>query len=416
MKKILLLILLLPVSVNAKTIYSNYQLIDRSDDYYYEESDLSKREEKILYQNYHYLKTNEAYFLLGENPADAPLIDEDDYLTKEVAVNKYEDWGVDSYTTHEINNDLKVRYLKLHNFNAPNTKINYVKTFVNDVINFFQINNSNYYFKTILQNNSQVILDLGKEVNLSDLKIQINFITEDLNNLKFDVSVSSNLISFVHFKNEVLISDYDQQYFIDFKNENIYEYQHYFLLNKTFYKYYNLVRVNKDIYTEKPLDGYYHDLDDYQKKYNYYQRDKVVINKEINNLDDLIITYTSSDVSKITNLDLSFNGLQKIEVCLTNGFCFDEEILVNIKKPIITEEVIKDAIVEKTQITKKTSKNIIEISTEPSLDILSINNNITQNKTVEKETKLSKISIFIVIISIILGIMLKIKRRYVESV
>ena len=45
-------LLLIPIKVNGKVIYSDYYLYKENESVFYEENDLLKREEKTLYNNY----------------------------------------------------------------------------------------------------------------------------------------------------------------------------------------------------------------------------------------------------------------------------------------------------------------------------------------------------------------------------
>ena len=118
MKKFILLmgIIIFPLNVKAEEFYTNYHLRETEVENFYEESDLLKREEKHLYNNYYEKRVNEGYYELDKNPIDAPLIDKKDFIYDyagyyENQVNDKDTvYGIGSMNMDSLN---KIRYFKI---------------------------------------------------------------------------------------------------------------------------------------------------------------------------------------------------------------------------------------------------------------------------------------------------------------
>lgn len=334
-KYILLTLLFMPVYCNAKVRYTDYYLFKKDSESYYEESDLLKREDVYYYLNYNYEIGEEHYYLLDENPENLPLLDKEYSIINKIKSEKYSSELEGPFSTHYIDHNLSVKYIKFNNFNTFETSIENINIYSGDDIVFYYIYDKNFYYKKTINKESQIIIDLRDFYYIENLNITIKFKTLDLDNIEFDIELSNDLINYHAYHNKPPRSNLLEQHKINFivgetPNENILT--NYFFKEELLYKYYNLKRVDSNLYTQKPLINYEQDLSKYRKKYNYYKRDKVEIADEVKNIDDLLIKFSSQAILNISNLDLFKNGNQNIEICLINNICFNENILINIPK------------------------------------------------------------------------------------
>lgn len=415
MKKILsyiiLLLLFIPVYCSAKIKYTDYYLFEKESKNYYEESDLLKKEELYYYLNYNYEISEEKYCFLNQNPDNLPILNQEDYIINTIKSKEYSNDSEGPFSTHYINDILKVKYIKLNNFISNQTSIEKITFYSGNEIIFYWIYDKNFYYNKIINNDSQIIIDLRDYYNINNLNIIIEFKSLELENIEFNLGVSNDLITYYTFHNKVLRSNPLELHKINFiigevPNENL---TNYFIKEDVLYKYYNLKRVDSNVYTQKPLINYEHDITKYMKKYNYYKRDKIEIANEIRNIDDLIIKFSTIDILNISNLNLFENKIQNIKICLVNNICFTEDILINIK-----EKMRQKA--KKNNLKNNISNLEIEKSiTESEMLNLSKDIIIKTNNNYHKQYISILFGIFIIILTFLI-IIKKRNRRNVELV
>ncbi len=397
MKKIYLLLMLLPLKVNAHVIFSDYSLVLENSPNYLKESDTLKREEKHLYQNYRLKKENLGYFSLSEKITGK--VDYDDFLEKEIYLTKYEEGATGPYTNYVNNYNKKFRYLKINNFETKDVILNKIQIFDNDERIYFTIHQTNFLFRDTVNEESEIILDFINSYNLDNIKIIFFINATHSENITFNFSFTDNIDNeFVLFHANSLRNEDQEKYTVFFNEEK--ESISYFLKHEKLYNHFILKREYVDLYTEKALENHFLDKDKCKIKYDYYKRDKILINTNINDLNDPIVVYTSSNIKSIDNFDILKNGIQTINVCLESGYCFLKDINVDIKRREFRNTNLTSI--------KKSEKIIIN---EPKENII-----IKSNEKLKSEKKNYK-NIFISLSMLLfLLIILKFKRSYVESV
>lgn len=330
--KYILLLLFIPLSCNAEISYTDYSLYEKESLNYYEETELLKREEIKHYLNYKYEKSDGDYFLLNENPINLPLLDNNDYINENIRMEEYSIDCEGPYSTHHLNENFRIRYIKINNFNVNQTFIKNISIYLEDNTVFYYIYDKNFYFNENLNIDSEMIIDLRNHYLVKDLNITINFNSIELNNIEYDFSISDDLENYHTFNNIVLRSNLKESHIVNFTTKDNLGIINYFNKEVIKYKYYKFIRINSDIYTKNPVENYEHDLTKFISKYNYYLRDKIEISNEITNINDPLIKYSSNNILSIDNLNLFENGTQNISICLINNKCLNKDILINIKK------------------------------------------------------------------------------------
>lgn len=401
MKKLMLvflMLLLIPINCNAEILYTDYYLLEKDSNHYYEESDMIKRKETFKYLNFNYERDEEGYYLLNENPDSLPLIDKNDYIKK--SNNDYfivEDGPI---TEHLIKENINVKFIKINNFVTNQTKIKNISIYSGDELLFYNIYDKNFYYRNIIPSNGELIIDLRAFYSLNSLSLIIRFETLNLDEISYDIGVTNDLTNYQTFHNNVLRNNLNENHKLNFIDEDT-------IAEVTLYKYYNLKRVDSNIYSEKPLLNFKHDLLKYKKTYTYYKRDKIEINDEILNINDPIIQYSSAEILSITNLDLFNNGNQEIKICLINNNCLNKKILVNIPK----EEQ------KKVNISNVKYKNNKDINNKPKhfikndLEDTKIKNLSISNEEVKSEKNNPYLNILVIIFIIILVFLIIIRKR-----
>lgn len=315
-----IMVIILPVYVNAEIIYSDYYLFEKNSNNYYEESDTLIREENIFYLNYHYVKDEEGYYSLNNNPDYLPLVDMEYYIIKNNSDFENEEGTIKEYF---IDENMNIKYIKFNNFLTSQTTIKNMSIYSGNELIFYYIYRTNFYYRKIIPENGEIIIDLRDYYPLNSISLIIRFESQTLSPIAYEIGFTNDLTNYQSFSQSVLGTNLKENHKIKFSNEDTNN-------NNIMYKYYNLKRVDNNIYSKEPLINNEHDLTNYQKQYTYYKRDKVEIIDEINNIDDLIIKYSSTNILGLSNLDLFKNGNQEVTICFINNNCLNKNILVNI--------------------------------------------------------------------------------------
>lgn len=313
-------IIIFPLNVRAEEFYTNYYLKEKEVENFYEESDLLKREEKYLYNNYYEKRVNEGYYELDKNPQDAPLIDKNDsiYEYKGYFENS-EDDNEPLYGLGRINTLLNIKCLKIYNV-SENAKIKNIRIYNKGVLTNYTM--TGYDFNKVSDyTNPTIKIVLNEQVHIEDLTVEFELLNSTTEDLKFSLWISRdgfafnvlhlnknfnipykkgkqififNILSFSKYNDEIKTINW-----IENKNVPVF---YYYKRKYIFYKYYNISKIKINKYTSKALDGYLLDLDDKRIVYNYFARDKIEI-KDIWNenepLENMIVRTSIIDKSNI---------------------------------------------------------------------------------------------------------------------
>ena len=417
MKKIILIILSLfsVLKVNAMTYYSDYNNTFVSD-MYIEPTDILDVEEKEVYElyedeiSYAYLKesnyrpTGNTIKEYTEWTKDASMID---FNKSYEAYYEYIYVPAKNYNYFSIKNagsDAHIKYLKIYDPQFDNTiyEGNF-KGFMGD--------------SNVLPGNTSIIYRLTNKTNLANLEITMEFEEKDV---LIQIYASDDYPSLCN--PDLITQEYSSFSITDFsKYEVIYPsvkinvlekferpkktYNVYNLYYRNVEEYYEYEIVNRKylgIYSDNPEDNI-----DYERKktlYTYRLRDKVVINDNINDYENIILFTTTDDIS-ITNID------NKVLIKLP----FLDDTLEYEKKDILKELEYSNYLVDKKNLEIKELVEYQDSYTDNIVDDL--NSCYTENKilkdekqvlTEEKEVKQS--SLYYILIILIITVILTICR------
>lgn len=367
MKKFILLmgIIIFPLNVKAEEFYTNYHLRETEVENFYEGSDLLKREEKYLYNNYYEKRINEGYYELDKNPIDAPLIDKKDFIYDyagyyENPVNDKDTvYGIGSMIMDSLN---KIRYFKIFDVGS-NVIFKNIKIYnKNDLISYTM---TGYNFKSPEDyTNPTIKIIMDEEVNAKDLHIEFELKNNSIENYKFalygTLAGFSNGIKYILYRfnidyiNSEQKFDYNVMNFSEFvdllnsfdwtKKKGVNHFIYYKKRN-ILYKYFNICKIKTNNYTDAAINGFLLDLDDKRKVYNYYVRDKIEIKD--NWLED----------EPLENMIESTSIVNKSDIKLTLNKNENEENILIIKYK-------DDVFYKKINVIKKEVKDILLIDTK----------------------------------------------------
>lgn len=386
MKKFILLmgIIIFPLNVKAEEFYTNYHLRETEVENFYEESDLLKREEKYLYNNYYEKKINEKYYEFDRNPIDAPLIDKKDFIYDyagyyENPVNDKDTvYGIGSIIMDNLN---KIRYFKIFDVGS-NVIFKNIKIYdKNGLVNYTM---TGYNFKSPEDyTNPTIKIIMDKEVNAKDLHIEFELKNNSVENYKFalygTLAGVSDGIKYILYRFNIDYVTSEQKF--DYKLMNFSKFvdllhslewtkkkgvNHFIYYKKRIilYKYFNICKIKTNNYTDAAIDGFLLDLDDKRKVYNYYVRDKIEIKD--NWLED----------EPLENMIESTSIVNKSDIKLTLNKNENEENILIIKYK-------DDVFYKKINVIKKEVKDIPLIDTKEDENMTNEEPEIKENEEPE---------------------------------
>lgn len=360
MKKFILLmgIIIFPLNVRAEEFYTNYHLRETEVENFYEESDLLKREEKYLYNNYYEKKINEGYYEFDRNPIDAPLIDKKDFIYDyagyyENPVNDKDTvYGIGSIIMDNLN---KIRYFKIFDVGS-NVIFKNIKIYdKNGLVNYTM---TGYNFKSPEDyTNPTIKIIMDKEVNAKDLHIEFELKNNSVENYKFalygTLAGVSDGIKYILYRFNIDYVTSEQKF--DYKLMNFSEFvdllhslewtkkkgvNHFIYYKKRIilYKYFNICKIKTNNYTDAAIDGFLLDLDDKRKVYNYYVRDKIKIKDNWLEDEPLENMIESTSIVNKSDIKLTLNKNENEENILIIKYKDD----VFYKKIIVIKKEVKD--------------------------------------------------------------------------
>lgn len=406
MKKIILLLLILiPIRVNAEIIYTNFYLKEKSF-IKYEDSDLIKREETEVYNNYKNLKTNEEYYALASNPSYSPFIDLNDHISLKYYINAKSYNSEGPFTNFLVRKLKTVKFLQFRSFQAPKAILNNIKIYNKDKIVNYKIKKTNYDFNSLINSSTDFLLELDDSYNILNLTIETNFTDPSLSRIAYMISAYSEYVLDLSkrefFSNEIIRGNSNETYKVSFLNNDDFKnfikkvlwintrdyesttevnYYQYFL---TKYKYYNINKLYLNDYTQTPLNDCILDYNDHKILYTYYQRDVINIKDEVCSIDDYnnLIIDSSIPVDKLnieSNININRNGDYLMKIKYRNETLY-KRVKVNIDQNNAPEEMAS----EKTPTTA-----IVRVSTTATIStttrkVVKNNYNPTTTTSVKK--------------------------------
>lgn len=386
MKKFIFLIgiIIFPLNVRAEEFYTNYYLKEKEVENFYEESDLLKREENHLYNNYYEKKINGGYYEFDRNPIDAPLIDKKDFIYDyagyyENPVNDKDTvYGIGSMIMDSLN---KIKYFKIFDVGS-NVIFKNIKIYdKNGLVSYTM---TGYNFKSPEDyTNPTIKIIMDKEVNAKDLHIEFELKNNSVDNYKFalygTLAGFSDGIKYILYRFNIDYVTSEQKF--DYKLMNFSEFEdllysldwtkkkgvnHFIYYKKriVLYKYFNICKIKTNNYTDAAINGFLLDLDDKRKVYNYYVRDKIEIKD--NWLED----------EPLENMIESTSIVNKSDIKLTLNKNENEENILIIKYK-------DDVFYKKINVIKKEVKDIPLIDTEEDENMTNEEPEIKENEEPE---------------------------------
>ena len=445
MKKIILLLLLVPNMVMSKEVYTEYERYLNDSNELIKSSDLIKSEEIFLYNTY--IEEIEERHAQINTLDDSYTINLNDYYLEERKTLEKTEYS-SYYQTKCLNNYTDITDIKIIIFssNLNLSEISYDSK--NDIKVRLGIDNYNGEDKNILFDNklynetitmtsqSFITFRLLKTTDLDNLTLKLYFPKqgEKVINFKIILNYSNNIYGTFELNDEdkeINIS-FDKLYkeFLkdnNFKTEN--ECISYYSEEIPYYKHTKISKIPLNNYI--PLnDNNMFLLDDYIKKYNYYKREKLEIEDNIilenEKLDIFKYLKTTIPIDKLKiindiNYEKSGNYTIKIyyqEILLlvhpiTYKTTDEEKVIVNNveNKPIKSKskKTINTKIKEKITVQ---SKNKIQNKTITTNNVKKINNNIILDKKDNKKTLIIILTSLIFLLTIFEIILLYVKHKY----
>lgn len=393
MKKFILLmgIIIFPLNVKAEEFYTNYHLRETEVENFYEESDLLKREEKYLYNNYYEKRINEGYYELDKNPIDAPLIDKKDFTV----------YGIGSMNMDSLN---KIRYFKIFDVGS-NVIFKNIKIYnKNDLVSYTM---TGYNFKSPEDyTNPTIKIIMDEEVNAKDLHIEFELKNNSVENYKFalygTLAGFSDGIKYILYRfnidyiNSEQKFDYNVMNFSEFvdllnsldwtKKKGVNHFIYYKKRN-ILYKYFNICKIKTNNYTDAAINGFLLDLDDKRKVYNYYVRDKIEIKDNWLEDEPLENMIESTSIVNKSDIKLTLNKNENEENILIIKYKDD----VFYKKINVIKKEVKDIPLIDTKEDENMTNEEPEIKENGELDIIekinSKDNDVLDEEIIKSDAK-----------------------------
>lgn len=310
-----LIIFLIPINCFgiSYTEYGDYQYSFSE----VKESDLVEVVKEKLYKFYTYKKSYGGYFKEGENKIDYPNKSDDTIVS---SFSEYQDEKIEEAQNRIIEEKeftyyqklRGIRYITFKYFTAIKNYIRLSTIFISDVkiyyddklIDYTYTDEGNVYrnfsnnkFGKYNTSNGNIIIDLGEEYDIDELKVEIFLNSSDTIFLAYDLYLNYEYNSYIKYITTRIGQDFAGDYIKEIKidrnmkiNEiyvdtNIYkEHFSYKSYTKTLYRYQDILfRYYKE--AKVYLDGYYFDKVGYVKDkdkfiYRYKYRIRNIVSEE----------------------------------------------------------------------------------------------------------------------------------------
>ena len=396
-KYLLIMLLLIPIKINAEILLTDYYLKESNIKEYKEETEYLKRTEIIKYNNYYKDRIDLGYHKLDEVNDNYDL---NDYIEKaSYIINEN-----NNYISNVIQKNIKVKYIRFDNFN--NNILESIKFFKNNEEIKFNYVQTNYIIGNKLDSNTAFTVELDELINLESLSINLTFKDNKTNKITFNLGIYNELNYAWNIEPDIIQinTNYNGNLNLNFLNQNKYQELlnnlnssnlnnniSYSIVTEKLYRLYEPVKVYLSNYTEKPLPNCIHDLNDYKKYYTYYERYYIEIKDDVTSCENIILN---------TNIPLN-----EIEVITKEDFIIlkykHDKFYKKINKPK-EENNLKNIVkvVNKQPTTKK--NNYIPSTTK---EVITTTKNTIQDQP--KEKHISYIYLLLIPILIILYIFIR---------
>ena len=396
-KYLLIMLLLIPIKINAEILLTDYYLKESNIKEYKEETEYLKRTEIIKYNNYYKDRIDLGYHKLDEVNDNYDL---NDYIEKaSYIINEN-----NNYISNVIQKNIKVKYIRFDNFN--NNILESIKLFKDNEEIKFNYVQTNYIIGNKLNSNTAFTVELDELINLESLSINLTFKDNKTHKITFNLGIYNELNYAWNIEPDIIQinTNYNDNLNLNFLNQNKYQELlnnlnssnlnnniSYSIVTEKLYRLYEPVKVYLSNYTEKPLPNCIHDLNDYKKYYTYYERYYIEIKDDVTSNENIILN---------TNIPLN-----EIEVINKEDFIIlkykHDMFYKKINKPKEennSKNIVK--VVNKQPTTKK--NNYIPSTTK---EVITTTKNTIQDQP--KEKHISYIYLLLIPILIILYIFIR---------
>ena len=183
-KYLLIMLLLIPIKINAEILLTDYYLKESNIKEYKEETEYLKRTEIIKYNNYYIDRIDLGYHKLDEVNDNYDL---NDYIEKA----SYIITENNNYISNVIQKNIKVKYIRFDNFN--NNILESIKFFKDNEEIKFNYVQTNYIIGNKLDSNTAFTVELDELINLESLSINLTFKDNKTNKITFNLGIYNEL-------------------------------------------------------------------------------------------------------------------------------------------------------------------------------------------------------------------------------
>lgn len=441
MKKIILMLILLPNIVFANVVYTEYEEFIMGTNKYFEESDTLKREEYKLYKEYRDEK-EELYAPI--NSLDKTYqIDLEDYYFQEEKSLEYSEYAYD-YNTKCFNDQKTIQEIEItdfsENINLGEIKVTSIQqvglrtgiySFIGD--NPYIVFDGKLYDEyVILKKDSSISIGFLTPIDLSNITIKLYLKNKNDKPISFQIKLNYSPKLYgvfeLHEENNIINISFDNLYneFINknnfFTNNNCISYYN---VNTPYYKYTKYNKIPLDTYipfktTNKLI------LSDYKTFYNYYKREKIefvdniILENNNFNINNYIKTSTIpiENLNVITNIDYQKSGIYTLKIYYKEKILAEKNIDYKTDRKEKEENIVKTTTI-KTTTSKKVNatikkKKTTKFSKQTTKEKLTLPNLLNKkNNSKQKDNK--KLLIIIITTLIILLTIFEIILLYVNQ-
>ena len=215
-KYLLIMLLLIPIKINAEILLTDYYLKESNIKEYKEETEYLKRTEIIKYNNYYIDRIDFGYHKLDEVNDNYDL---NDYIEKaSYIINEN-----NNYISNVIQKNIKVKYIRFDNFN--NNILESIKFFKDNEEIKFNYVQTNYIIGNKLDSNTAFTVELDELINLESLSINLTFKDNKTNKITFNLGIYNELNYAWNIEPDIIQinTNYNDNLNLNFLNQNKYQ-------------------------------------------------------------------------------------------------------------------------------------------------------------------------------------------------
>jgi len=445
MKKIILMLMLIPNIAYASVVYTDFKEYIMGTEEVIDTSDLIRKEEYFVYNTYTEDK-QEKYASLEEKLLDYQIDYDNFIIEKRNSLEKTnystsyemkclnENYSIGAFTLDNFSNDIKINELEII-FNSEVIPYGTRFTNFNGLSKYLFDNQIDNNVVTFKKETGILYLSFLKRTELNNISLKIHFPIQEIENIKFNFKISDRYeqevsINLEKNKSNIVTLTFDNNYY-NFLEENNFSKE-----NKCILYYANEIPLYKHTKTNINVLNNYKELnnedlfllDDYKLKYNYFKRDKIELKDNIYLKDELLdinkylkSTIPINELTIIDNIDYEKSGTYYLKIyyqeklLIEQPIIYEKEIVEEINNNNKTNEIKEEKIITsstKKYTAKKTTTKRIQTTPAKSIIIKNLNNNIKSTTKDNKNKLIIIIATLILLLTVFEIILLYVKRKY----